>query len=309
MVELRNDTGKYNSPGAGSLSVLDTGCQLGFSPGYITSQGHEVSAGLAFWLDAYEHTSTGGRATLLLHAVDGWRLLAGWQARHQFRWNKDSEQMSVKQILEFVLARVGLKLEVKSESAAISGFYPDFAISPGDGGREVIQKLLSFVPDVLFVEGNKAYLVNLLSTDASVYSYGVGHSILEGRYKCSNWRLSRVQVEGFDTGSSLPVIVDSFAWNEIDRLYDRLVRVEDRNIGTVTGAEQRGEAYLREADIASASGHILVPVNCGQQLYDVIDVTDSRAGLTAAKRRILGMTLVYLPRRGQYEQRLLLGAV
>ena len=54
---------------------------------------------------------------------------------------------------------------------------------------------------------------------------------------------------------------------------------------------------------------MLVPVNCGQQLYDVIEVTDARAGLAAAKRRVLGMTLVYQPQRGEYFQRLELGGV
>jgi len=104
-------------------------------------------------------------------------------------------------------------------------------------------------------------------------------------------------------------VVDSFTWEQIDRLYDRLRQVEDKNLDTVTKAEQRGEAYLRQAEIESVDGSILTPVNCGQQLYDVIGITDSRAGLEAAKRRVMGLTLVYSPRRGEYQQRLLLGGV
>jgi len=38
--------------------------------------------------------------------------------------------MAVKQILAFVLGRVGLKLETQSESAVVTGFYPDFTIHP-----------------------------------------------------------------------------------------------------------------------------------------------------------------------------------
>ena len=66
---------------------------------------------------------------------------------------------------------------------------------------------------------------------------------------------------------------------------------------------------MREAEIESVSGVIQVPVNCGQQLYDVIDVTDSRAGLSEEKKRVLGIVLVYEAHRGEYEARLLLGAV
>jgi len=308
-VELRNDDGQYSSPGEGELAVLDIGCQLEFYPGCVTSQGNEVSPALAYWFDSYEHTSSGGKASLILYASDGWRLIKSWRARHQFRWNKDSDEMTVKQILEFVLARVGLKLEVKSQSSVITSYYPDFTIHPGNSGDIVIRRLLSFVPDVLFLEGNKAYVVNPQSSDNSVYSYGQAHIILGGRYCKEAWELNRIQVEGYDSSGGVPIIVDSFSWGHIDRLYDRLRQVEDQNIDTVAQAEQRGEAYLREAEIESESGTILIPVNCGQQMYDVIDITDVRAGLSDEKMRVLGIVLLYEPLRGAYEQKLSLGAV
>ncbi len=309
IVELRNDDGRYAAPGEGSLAVLDIGCQLDFSPGYRTTAGNEVSSGQTFILNDYEHTSSGGKASLVLYAVDGWNLIEVWRARHQFRWNKDTDQLSVKQILEYVLARVGLKLEVVSQSSVITGFYPDFTINPNNRGEAVIRRLLSFVPDGLFIEGNKAYLVNPLSADSSVYSYGATHPILEGGYRRGAWELNRVRVEGYDDGASEPIIVDSFSWGEIDRLYDRLKQLEDRNIDTVNKAQQRGEAYLRHAEIESGGGTIRIPVNCGQQLYDVVDITDSRAGLDAEKKRVLGLALVYNPGQGEYEARLSLRAV
>ena len=309
VVELRNDDGRYSAPGEGELAVLDIGAQLDFGPGYRTAAGDEVSAGQTFVIRAYEHTSLPGNASLVLYGADGWELLAGWNARNQFRWNKDTEQAPVKQILEFVLARVGLKLEVVSQSSLIAGFYPDFTINPGNGGGVAVRKLLSFVPDILFIEGNSACLVNPLAADSTVYSYGISHPIIEGRYGKGAWEVNRVQVEGYDGGVDEPIIVDSFAWDEIDRLYERLSQLEDRNIGTVAEAQQRGEACLRRFEIKSGRGTIRVPVNCGQQMYDVVDITDSRAGLDAARRRVLGLVLVYDTRRGEYEQRLSLGAV
>jgi hypothetical protein len=309
IVELRNDDGRYESPGQGDLTTLDTGCQLEFSPGYKTSAGSEYSTGLSFCLESMEHTSSGGRASLVLYARDGWGALGDWKGRHQFRWNKTSDEMSIKDIIAVILARVGLKLEVKSQSSVITGFYPDFTVNPDDSGREVILKLLSFVPDVLFVEGNKAYIVNPLSSDSSEYSYGVEHRIQEGRYRWGALGTNRVQVEGYDTGTGHLILVDSFTWGEIERLYDRLNQVEDRNINTVAEAQQRGQAILRQMEIEATDGIIIIPVNCGQQLYDVIDVTDARAGLDAVKKRVMGMALVYQPQRGEYFQRLELGAV
>lgn len=308
-VELKNDDGRYASPGEGDLSVLDTGCQLDFSPGYITSQGQECSPGPAFRLDAFEHVSAGGRASLLLYAHDARQDVDAWQARQQFRWNKTAGETSIKDILALVAARAGLKLEVKSESPVLTGYCPDFTIHPGSQGETVIGKLLSFVPDVLFIEGNKACIVNPLPSDGSVYSYGMSHPLIEGRYRRGAWEYNRAQVEGYDTAAGAPVIVDSFSWDEIARSYDRLSRTEDTNIDTVEKAQARGEACLREAEIKSGGGAIRIPVNCGQQMYDVIDITDSRAGLSAVKKRVLGLVLVYDSRRGQYHEQLLLGSV
>ena len=73
--------------------------------------------------------------------------------------------------------------------------------------------------------------------------------------------------------------------------------------------EARGEAYLRKAEIQRVSGVVRVPLNCGEELYDVIEITDSRAGLTSAKRRVLGISVLYDTRKGLYEQKLYLGAV
>jgi len=309
IAELRNDDGRYASPGQGGLKALEIGSQLDFSPGYATATGNEVSPGQTFILDGYEHTSAGGKASLVLYCSDGWSLIQNWRARHQFRWNKDASEMNAKQILEFVLSRVGLRLEVKSQSSVITSFYPDFTVHPDNQGRAVVTRLLSFVPDVLYIEGNRGYIINPLATDSTDYSYGLSHPIFEGSYKKGAQAINRVQVEGYDPIGEVTIVVDSFAWGEIDRLYDRLLQLEDRNIDTAAKAQERGEAYLREEEIESSGGIISIPVNCGQQLYDVVAITDSRAGLEAGRRRVLGLTLIYNPAKANYEHHLLLGAV
>jgi hypothetical protein len=246
-------------------------------------------------------------SVLTLHALDEWTALAGWQARHQFRWNKTADDYNVKAIIAFILGRVGIKLEVKSQSALASGFYPDFTVNPGDNGRTVISRLLSFIPDVLFFEGDTAYLVNPLLTDGSVYSHGGTHVILEGRYYRALIEKNRVQAEGTSSGSML--LADSFNWDEINARYDCLEYIHDKNLGTVAEVQARGQAVLREKEIRASGGTIVVPVNCGQQIYDVIDITDPSAGLVSVKRRVLGLTLNYRPGRGEYSQCILLGGV
>jgi hypothetical protein len=86
--------------------------------------------------------------------------------------------------------------------------------------------------------------------------------------------------------------------------------VDDRNLTTVAQAESRADAVLRREALEAMSGEITVPVNCGQELYDVVEVTDTGAGLTAARRRVLGISLRYsTAERPVYEQRIALEAV
>ncbi len=308
-VTLMNDDGKYQSPGTGNLALLNSGSQIGFSPGCITASGSETSPGPVFWLDSREHSSSGGKSSLTLYGTDGWQLLKNWRAQHQFRWNKDSDEMPVKQILAFVLARVGIKLEVRSESAVVTGFYPDFTIHPDDRGDLIILRLLSFITDTIFIEGLRAFLVNPQSTDSPVYSYGQTHLIMQGKYHTGSWQTNQVRIEGYDVDSGEPIITDAFSWEQMVFFHDRVKQITDKNIGTVTAGQTLAGAYLRKSEIESTRGLISTPVNCGQQLYDVIEITDPRAGLAAARKRVMGIAVSYLPECGEYEQKLLLGGV
>ena len=107
------------------------------------------------------------------------------------------------------------------------------------------------------------------------------------------------------------IMSERFDWEEIADIYDRLGQVHDLNLDTLAKAEARGDAELREEEIAAKGGEILVPTNCGQDLYDVVEITDERAGLSAVRRRIMGINLRYSTSgtEARYQQRLRLGGV
>ena len=163
--------------------------------------------------------------------------------------------------------------------------------------------LLSQVPDILFFRGNCGYIINPHASDSSVYAYGTSHSILEAEYAKHTREANRVQV--FGSG----VFTEDWDWEDIDLVYDRLAQVHDINLNTEAEAHARGEAILRHSAIESLNGHILVPLNCGQELYDVIDITDARAGLSAAKRRVLSLHHLYDTQKGVYTLKIGLGGV
>ena len=77
---------------------------------------------------------------------------------------------------------------------------------------------------------------------------------------------------------------------------------ESGSLILLTGAN--GQVGHEVSRLAGERGVLLAALNRTR-----LDITDSRAGLSAAKRRVLGLTLVYRPARGQYEHRLSLGTV
>ena len=302
VVTLRNDDGRYGDVGTGDYAAIREGSKLLLSLGYRTTSGAEASLGPAYWIEAWEYISEAGRCYFLLHGRDGWWLLDRWRARRQFSWAQGGK--NIFQLLAFLFARAGLEFSAFSTSSAVVNQYPAFTIHPRESGAAAVRRLLEMVPDVLFFVRDCGYIKNPVANEASAYSYGGDHAILEGRYTASAQGINRVQVYGDG------LISERFDWEEIAKVYDRLAQIHDLNLDTLAKAEERGDAQLRKEHMAARGGEIVVPVNCGQDLYDVIEITDERVGLTSVKRRVIGITLRYSTmNEARYEQRLGLGGV
>jgi hypothetical protein len=303
MVELDNQDNRY----ADFFNPEESGYQLVVSTGYRTAAGNEAGSCRSFVPDGYEHTVKDSSNIVRLKAGDGWTQLKEWQARDQWRWNKAGREKSIRDILAFVLSRAGLRLETRTESAVISASYPDFTIHPLDTGSLVVERLLEMVPDRLIVENGTACLVYPQALDSPCYRYGESHPILEGKYfrqpKTGNW----VRVTGYDPAAGGDITADFFNWPDLKISGSRYSVIHDVNLNTIDQLEQRGEMLLRNAGMKSASGLLVVPANCGQELYDVVEIADAR-GFSGA-RRINAMSLVYDPARGRYIQQLVLGGV
>lgn len=299
---LRNDDGRYNGL-SGSYAPVRPGAEVAVSAGYRTSAGQEVSSGPRFWVEGWEFATAGGEATFEIVARDVWSLLEGWRARRQYAWAAGSD--TITQILRVIFGRVGVELINVGSSDASATLKPAFTIHPGEDGARAIERLLAMVPDALLISGSLAILFEPLATDDPDYAYGTDHAISRGRYASDALAANRVQVFGQS------VLAEGFSWAEIDTRLDELRQVHDLNLTTVAQAQDRAAATLRQEELSLALGELVSPPNCGQELYDVVSVTDPSAGLDEALYRVLGSELRYR-RRGPspaYEQRLLLGTV
>ncbi|MBI2176722.1 MAG: hypothetical protein HYU38_00005, partial [Candidatus Tectomicrobia bacterium] len=92
---------------------------------------------------------------------------------------------------------------------------------------------------------------------------------------------------------------------------DRLYQVIDANLTTAAQVADRATAELRRRAVLPRQAEVGVPVNCGQQLYDVVAVTAPAMGWTAKPFRVVGLRTRYVRHQGAsaYQQRLALGGV
>ena len=238
----------------------------------------------------------------MLEGRDAWSLLAGWVARRQYTWA--AGERNAFGILQFLFSRAGLEFSSTGSSATAANHYPSFTVHPGDSGLTAVRGLLGALPDVVFVRGEFAFLTEPMASEAADYGYGIDHALLAGRYADETPEANRAQVFGN------AVFGERFDWAGVQSVYDRLRQVDDRNLTTVAQVESRADAVLRSAALESMSGEITAPLNCGQELYDVVEVTDAGAGLSAARRRVLGISMRYSTgERPVYEQQMALEAV
>jgi len=307
-IELNNSRGQYAQPAL--LNKLNKRYELVLKLGYKTTQGDEAVEAGTYWIDSWEYSSKPNMSRFTLYCLDGWGLMDRWTARYQMRWNKDAvNPRSVWQILYQLLARAGIKLTntpAKPQSSAINNFYPDFTVNPGTGGDTAIKRLLSFVPDRLVFRGQEAFTKNLLASESSCYSYGTDHAILSGKYTDAV-TVSRARAIGRDSSDNR-ILEEAQDWDLLALAIDQLEQDYDPNLQDATRAQERADAILRTRAQEAEPAVITVPTNVGQELLDVVEVTDERCGINQAKYRVLAIQTDYDRRQGHYDQTLTLGA-
>ncbi|MEL7562533.1 hypothetical protein [Dehalogenimonas sp. 4OHTPN] len=276
------------------------GDEIQVSPGYITESGAETGGSLSFTVRRVERR--GGK--IIIEASDGWQALKDWRSRNLLRWNASASTHSVRDIIAWLAVRCGLRLETISASSSLTSLYPDFCLSPGADALSAVRRLLSFVPDRLFVEAGIIYLKHPVEDEAAVYGYGLDHQIAACRAAEAAIEFNHLRLAG--AGG---LVVEAFDWPSLVSSGARSRSRYDRGLVTAPSLHDWADALLREASAAASGCEITVPPNCGQQLYDVVEVTDEATGLSAARYRVVAIELDYQAMSGKYEMKLKLSGV
>lgn len=266
---LRNDDGRYDNVGAPTAPIRE-GTELRVSPGYETPTGVQVSEGPAFWVTGWERRYGNGEASLVVHAGDGWTLLAAWRARRQLAWARG--EAAIASILGFILQRVGLGLQSPDPSIAMLTHRPAFTVHPGESAATAVRRLLALAPDLLHFRGRVARLQNPQPADAAAYAFGSYHPVRQVRLAASAPDATRVQVFAAAAAGAASAVGEALDWPALPLLGERLLQINDLNQPTAAAAEARAAALLARARRDARSGELLAPPSCALELHDVVAV-------------------------------------
>jgi hypothetical protein len=135
----------------------------------------------------------------------------------------------------------------------------------------------------------------------------VWHVILDGNYITATPPINRVYVIGRDADGN-PVYGTAVDSTELGLVGERLDFQQELAIPTNSQAEGMANAILSKMRLSGKRGVILIPPNCGQELWDVVQLTDKGANQEAIKFRVVGIRFEYNPKQARYHHKLILGA-
>ncbi|MEZ4501748.1 MAG: hypothetical protein R3C39_03915 [Dehalococcoidia bacterium] len=279
---LRNDDGRYYAS-SGPIALEPRG-ELQIDLGFVTSAGAEWSIGPRYWITSVVRRREGGRGTVEIEAVDGWGVLRAWHAPRQFTWAAGALQAW--QIIDATMARAGLRL-LTSGSSEASLLLPASTVRAGQDGASAVRRVLATIPDELRPSGGAFRPFEPLASDATSYAYGLDHALSAVRWRAGERAAGWVRVLG--AGLFGEAVEDEALLAGAPTAV-----VVDDNLTVQARVDARAQTALRQAALTSDLGEIVVPMNVGQELGDVIEVSDAASGLDAARARVVGLRYRYV---------------
>jgi hypothetical protein len=133
------------------------------------------------------------------------------------------------------------------------------------------------------------------------------HLIWDGQYATETPEVNRAYVIGTDANGN-PVYGEAIDTTELGLVGERLDFIPDPAIPTTAQAGDVASAILAKMRLTKARGVILIPPNCGQELFDVVQISDAGANQAAVSFRVVGIRFEYNPKQARYQHKLILGA-
>ncbi len=279
---LRNDHGRH--PEGAAQPALEPGNELRVSPGYITTAGAERSLGPQFWITRVTRRRGPGLSVVEVEAADAWGVLATWHAPRQLVWPAGTA--AVDQIMDDLIRRAGFT-RVGGMSDEALALEPGFTVRAGESGAAALRRLLAMVTDEARQDLTEIAVFTPLADDPADYEYGTEHPVSALAIATERPRLGWTRVLGAG------VVAEAVDVAALSGGASAIVEVDD-NLATQARADARASTLLRRAVLARSRGQLTAPVNAGQEIGDVIEVSDPTLGLDAARFRVAALRLRFV---------------
>lgn len=279
---LRNDHARF--PEGVAQPALEPGNELHVSPGYVTADGEEWSQGPQFWITRVTRRRVPGASLVEVEAVDIWGVLAAWRAPRQLVWAAGT--LTVAQIVDDLAQRAGVA-RLGTFSAEAQTLKPGFTVRAGESGAVALRRLLAMVVDQARPDLDELAVFSPLVTDTTVYEYGIDHAIPALEVRSDRPRMGWARV--FGAG----VVAEGVDGGALGRGGSAVVHVDD-NLAAQARADTRAAVLLRQSALGTVRGELTAPANVGQEIGDVIEVTDPTLGLDAARFRVAALRLRFV---------------
>ena len=289
MLELDNTDGAFNAYGeaADDYEALKLLSQVTIKRG-LTVDGVDHTADHSpmhiIGVNHYRHVGQNRLRLLLGDAFDVMKL-----CRPHSIWSYDAA--TIEDLITWMLWTVGGFAPAFDGSSEWTDTSINFSVQPDMPLWMEFKRLLRKVGAACHwqVDGDLYLHIPANDTPSSDYSYGGAHPIYEGEYIQRPANPTHTRLYGGAVGSSEDSDAEMITGRRISHtLADRsLTSVPDANPSAV-GIEYYGSMKAR-------NGHIIVPMNVGQELGDFVDITDSEIGYSAKLRRVTEIRELYEP--------------
>lgn len=283
-----------------SLSGKDfKGWRVEIGYGYHTASGDEYSLAAPLWVIGHHDISLSGVLITELVCVDIWQKMS-WavmgadpdtgRPEYAAGWEADT---TIRQIIDQLLTSLDPPLSpvtVEVNDGIIDTYKPFYVTQINTPVRKVLRDILLLTKSGMRMTYQGMKIRYMVPGAPPGYTYDTAHAFLsEARQKglvLPNWIIC-VDHLPTEEGDAEQYIGTAKNLESIARIgaYP-IVKAPPDSAGIASNAEAQtmAESILNQIEAEVAQGRMVVPHNCGQELYDVIQVQDSRAGVTFAGR-------------------------
>jgi len=346
LANTRNQFANWGQDGEAG-APLKRYAQVKLDVGYQTSAGDEYKQLPTMWLETaemihglratarYGQRTRGPSSRLRLHVIGLWRVLEAWAAPYELSWSTTPARTLIRDILA---KAAGVETTDDGSNAWLVNVHnltisegrrqdrawrwreewiphddvpvPIYQVDEGTTGLEVIWKLCRLAGgNMAGNHGAQASLLDIKAQNSDTdYLVGSNDEIEAAAYGQALPGVSRARII-YNSSTNAIESVDAQTAMDAGRLIET---IETRNeLTTAANADEMAEGITHRGAALRYAGWIRIPIVPGLELYDRLDIVDSRAGFASGdcKRRAISIAYDADLTRSRYHMRVGLQAL